>query len=67
MTLKDFVFPKLGNPNIWSEKYLTSPISEDPSTSNMVNVANLCSNQHSIFIILIHHCQVDRVGNSFCF
>ena len=53
MTLIDFVFPKLRTPNIWSDKCLKSPISQDPSISNMVKVAKHCWNLHTIFIILI--------------
>ena len=39
MTLADFLFPKLRTPKMYSDKYLKTPISEDPSTSNMVNVS----------------------------
>ena len=53
MTLIDFVFPKLRTPNIWSDKCLKNPISQDPSISNMVKVAKHSWNLHSIFIILI--------------
>ena len=42
MTLIDFVFPKLRPPKTWSDKSLKSPVSEDPSTSNMVNMPNHC-------------------------
>ena len=42
MTLKAFVFPKLGTLKTWLDKFLKSPVSEDPSTSNMVNVAKHC-------------------------
>ena len=42
MTLIDFVFPKLQTPKTWSDKCLKSPVSEDPSTSNMVNVPKHC-------------------------
>ena len=56
MTLIAFVFPKLQTPKTWLNKYLKRSISEDPSTSNMVNVANnfwnLC---RSTFIIFIDH------------
>ena len=37
-----FVFPKLRTPNIWLDKCLKSPVSENPSTSNMVNVPKHC-------------------------
>ena len=42
MTLIDLVFPKLLPPKTWSDKYLKSPLSEDPLTSNMANLPN-CS------------------------
>ena len=38
MTLADFVFPKLRTPKTESDKCLKSPVSEDPSTSNMAIV-----------------------------
>ena len=38
MTLIDFVIRKLRPPKTWSGKCLKSPASDDPSTSNMVNV-----------------------------
>ena len=63
MTPRDFVFPKLRTPKTWSDKCLKSPLSDDPLTSNMVNVPKHCSNlHHSIFIIFIDHCQVNWVG-----
>ena len=37
MTFIDFVFLKLLAPKTWLDKCLKSPVSEDPSTSNMVN------------------------------
>ena len=56
MTLIDFVFPKLRPPKTWSDKCLKSPVSEDPSTSNMVNMPNHCWNLHdSWFIKIIDH------------
>ena len=42
MTLIDFVFPKLGTSKTWSDKCLKSPVSEDLSKSNIVNVPNHC-------------------------
>ena len=53
MALIDFLFPKLQTPKTWSDKCLKNPVSDDPSTSNMVN------KHHSTFIILIDHCQVN--------
>ena len=42
MTLIDFVMSKLRTPKSWSDKSLKSPVSADPSTSNIVNVLKLC-------------------------
>ena len=42
MTHIDFVFPKLWTAKTWSDKCLKSPVSEDPSTSNKVNLPNQC-------------------------
>ena len=68
MTHIDFVFPKLWTAKTWSDKCLKSPVSEDPSTSNKVNLPNQCWNLHdSIFIKIIDHCQVNWVGRSLCF
>ena len=65
MTLIDFLFPKLRTPKWWSDKCLKAPVSDDPSTSNMVNVPKHCWNlHHSTFIIFIDHCQVNWVGKS---
>ena len=58
MTLTAFVFPKLWTVKTWLDKYLKSPVSEDPSISNMVNMLKNCSNlDSSTFIILIGHWQ----------
>ena len=62
MTLIDFVFSKLRTLKTCSDKCLKSLVSEDPSTSNMVNVPRQCWNLHqSTFIIFIDHCQVNLV------
>ena len=63
MTLIDFVFPKLRTPKTWSDKFPKSPVSEDPSTSQMVNVPKRFPNlRQSTFMIFIDHCQVNWVG-----
>ena len=36
------LFWKLQTPKTWSDKYLKSPVSEDASTSNTVNVPKHC-------------------------
>ena len=68
MTLIGFAFSKLRTAKTWSDKSLKSPNSEDPSTSNKVNVPKHCSPLHqSIFIIFIDHCQVNWVDKSLFF
>ena len=42
MTLTDFVYPKLPTMKTRSEKCLKSHVSENPSTSNIVNVPQHC-------------------------
>ena len=42
MTLIDFLFRKLRTPKTLSDKCLQSPVSEDPSTTDMVNVHKHC-------------------------
>ena len=42
MTLTDIEFPKLRTPKTWSDKFLKSPILEDPLTRNIVNVCKHC-------------------------
>ena len=37
MTLIDFLYPKLRTVKTFLDKYLESPVSEDPLKSNMVN------------------------------
>ena len=65
MTLTAFVFPKLQSLRKWSDKCLKSSVSEDPSTSNMVNVPKHCWNlHHSTFIIFIGHWQRNCVRES---
>ena len=65
VTLRSFVFPKL--PTLKTElcKCLKSLVSDDPSTSNMVNVSKHCSSLHRItFIIFNGHFQVNWLGKS---
>ena len=42
MTLRDFAISKLRTPKTWSDKCLKCPVSEDPPTSNIVNVSKHC-------------------------
>ena len=68
MTLIDFVFPKLPAPKTWSDKCWKSPVSENPSASNMVNELKHCWYLHQcIFILLIDHWKVNWVGKSLCY
>ena len=54
MTLTALPFPKLPTLKIWLDKCLKSPVSEDPSTNNMVNAPKHVLNlHHSTFIIFI--------------
>ena len=64
-TLPAFLFPKLRSLKRWSDKSLKSPVSEDPSTSNMVNVPKHYSSLHHITFILFNGLyQVNRAGKS---
>ena len=64
-TLIDFLFPKLRPAKTLSEKCLKSPVSEDPSTSNMINMLKHCWNlNHCTFILLIDHWKFSLVGKS---
>ena len=49
-----FVFPRLPTPKRWLGKCLKSLVSEDPSTSNMVNVPKYCPNLHHMTFILFY-------------
>ena len=63
MTLTSFVFPKLKTPKTWLDKRLKSSVSEDPSTSNLVNLSKHCWNlHHRLFTKFIDQCQVNWVG-----
>ena len=65
MTLIDFVFSKLQTPKTWLDKCLKSPVSEDASTRDMVNVRkHFWNHHHSNFIIFIHHRRGNWVGKS---
>ena len=57
MTVRAFVFPKLGTPQTWLDKRVKSLVWEDSLISNMVNVLKHWWNlHHSTFIIFIDHC-----------
>ena len=64
MTLIEYAFSRLRTPKSQSDKCLKSLVLQDASTSKVVNVPKHSWNlHHSIFIIFIDHCQVNRVGN----
>ena len=42
MTLRAFVFPKIESVETWLDKYLKSPVSDDPLTSNTLIVPKHC-------------------------
>ena len=51
-------FQNYGLQKTWLDQCLKSPVSEDLSKSNMVNVPKHCSNlKDSTFTIFIDHCQ----------
>ena len=51
-------FRNYGLPKTWLDQCLKSPISEDPSKSNMVNAPKHCSNlKDTSFTIFIDHCE----------
>ena len=54
-----------GRRKTWSDKCLKSPISEEPSTSNIVNWPKHCWNLNSsTFTIFIDHCGCNSVGKN---
>ena len=66
LTLTDFVFPIIQNLKTWLDNYQKNLVSEDPLTSNIVNVPKHCWNLHrSTFIIFNDHCQENWVGKKF--
>ena len=68
MILIGFVFRKLRTPKTWSDKCLKSRLSEDPSTSNIVNELKHFLNLHQCtFILLIDQWKVNWVGKSLCY
>ena len=65
MTLAASVFPKMRTLKTRLGKCLKSSVSENSTTSNMVNAPKHCLYlHHSALIIYIDHCQVNLVGKS---
>ena len=61
-------FRNYGLPKTWLDKSVKSPISEDPSESNMVNASKHCSNlKDSPFTIFIDHLEVNCPTKSLCY
>ena len=55
-----FCISEITDSGLGVDKCLNSPVSEDPSTSTMVNVPKHYLNlHHIIFIIFIDHCQLN--------
>ena len=53
-------FQNYGLPTTWLDQCLKSPVSENPSKSNMVNAPKNCSNlKDSPYIIFIDHWEVN--------
>ena len=64
LTLLAFALLNVRTAKTWLDKYLKSPLSDDLSTSSMVNVPSyFWKLHHSTFIIFNDHCQVNWVGN----
>ena len=56
-------FGKYGTRKTWLDKWVTSPVWDDPSTSNIVNGPKHCFNLNvSIFSIFTGHCERNLVG-----
>ena len=56
-----------GRRKTWLDKYLKSPVSEDPSTSNMVNGLKIgWSLNESTFTKFIDHCEGNSAGTRAC-
>ena len=58
-------FRNYGLPKTWLDQCLKSPISEDPTKSNMVNAPKHCSNlRDTSFTIFINHWEVTCLTKS---
>ena len=64
MTFMAFVFPMLPTAKTWLDKGPKSLVSEDSSTSNMVNVLKHCSNlikiTFNIFLIVSKSVELEK-------
>ena len=60
-------FRNYGLPKTWLDQCLKSPVSEDPTKSNMVNAPKHCSNlTDTSFTIFINHWEVNCLTKSLC-
>ena len=60
-------FRNFGLQNTWLDQCLKSPVSEDPSKSNMVNVPKHCGNlKDSSFTIFIDHWEGNCLTKTLC-
>ena len=60
-------FQNYGLPKTLSDQCLKSPVSEDPTKSNMVNAPKHCSNSRDTsFTIFINHWEVNCLTKSLC-
>ena len=60
-------FRNYGLPKTWLDQCLKSPVSEDPTKSNMVNAPKYCSNlRDTSFTIFINHREVTCLTKSLC-
>ena len=60
-------FRNYGLPKTWLDQCLKSPVSEDPTKSNMVNAPKHSSNlRHTSFTIFINHWEVTCMTKSLC-
>ena len=60
-------FRNYGLPKTWLDQCLKSPVSEDPTKSNMVNAPKHFSNlRHTSFTIFINHWEVTCLTKSLC-
>ena len=62
MYLRNYRLPKT-----WLDQCVKSPVSEDPSKSNMVNATKHCLNlKDTPFTIFINHCKSNSLTKRLC-
>ena len=60
-------FRNYGLPKTWLDLCLESPVSEDPTKSNVVNAPKHCSNlRDTSFTIFINHWEFNCVTKTLC-